>query len=126
MLSATAWTARDPYLSAWRARAQAAEAHAATCRAERLHEATGAARALGQQFGARRVLLFGSLAQGRATPESEVDLWVEGLAEEAFLDSVSLVRQYITVTEVDLVRAEWARDTVRERVLREGVVLYGG
>jgi hypothetical protein len=49
---------------------------------------------------------------------------VEGLAESAFLDAVSLVRQHITATEVDLVRAEWARASVRERALGEGVVLY--
>jgi predicted nucleotidyltransferase len=114
----------DPYLEAWRARARAADTSAAAWRAERLLEATRAARALVEQLGARRVLLFGSVAHGSATPESDVDLWVEGLAESAFLDAVSLVRHHITATEVDLVRAEWARASVRERALEEGVVLY--
>lgn len=114
----------DPYLEAWRARARAAEARATTWRAQRRHEATRAAQALVEELGARRVLLFGSLARGNATLDSDVDLWVEGLAEDAFLDAVSLVRQHITATEVDVVRAEWARASVRERALREGVVLH--
>ncbi len=114
----------DPYLEAWRARARAAEALAAAWRAERMPEAAAAARALVEQLGARRVLLFGSLACDSATPESDVDLWVEGLPEDAFVDAVSLVRQHITATEVDVVRAEWARASIRERALREGVVLH--
>jgi uncharacterized protein len=85
-----------------------------------------AARALVEQLGARRVLLFGSLARGSAGPESDVDLWVEGLPEGAYLEGVSLARHSIAAAEVDLVRAEWARGSVRERALREGVVLYGG
>jgi hypothetical protein len=116
----------DPYLEAWRARARAADARATAWRAERLPEAKQAARALVEQLGARRVLLFGSMARGSATPESDIDLWVEGLPEGAFVDAVSLARQFITATEVDVVRAEWARASVRERVLREGVVLHGG
>jgi predicted nucleotidyltransferase len=116
----------DPYLKAWQARARATEARSATWRAERLRDATRAARALVEQLGAERVLLFGSLARGSATPASDVDLWVEGLAEGTFLDAVSLARQHVTVTEVDVVRAEWARASIRERALREGVLLYGG
>ena len=116
----------DPYLKAWQARARAADGRAARWRTERWREATQAAHALVEQLGARRVLLFGSLARGSAGPASDVDLWVEGLPEEAFLDAVSLVRQHITATEVDVVRAEWARASVRERALREGVVLHGG
>lgn len=118
-------SAGDPYLEAWRARARAADARATAWRAERLLDARRAARAIVEQFGARRVLLFGSVARGSATPDSDVDLWVEGLAEDAFLDAVSLVRQHITATEVDVVRAEWARASVRERALREGIVLHG-
>lgn len=114
----------DPYLEAWRARSRAASARATAWRAERLLDATRAARELVEQLGARRVLLFGSLARGTATPESDIDLWVEGLPENAFLDAVSLTRQHITATEVDVVRAEWARASVRERALGEGVVLH--
>lgn len=84
-----------------------------------------AARALVERLHARRVLLFGSLARGSAGPGSDVDLWVEGLPAEAYLDAVSLVREAVTATDVDLVRAEWSRPSVHERVLREGIVLHG-
>jgi uncharacterized protein len=115
----------DPYLEAWRSRARAADAHAETWRSERLAEARAAARALVEQLHARRVLLFGSLARGSARPGSDVDLWVEGLLADDYLDAVSLVRQHITATEVDLVRAEWSQTGVRERALREGILIHG-
>jgi uncharacterized protein len=117
--------ATDPYLQAWRSRERAVQAQASAWRAQRLIEARAAARALVERLGAQRVLLFGSLARGSAGVESDVDLWVEGLPEGAYLDAVSLARESIEGAEVDLVRAEWARGSLRERVLREGVVLHG-
>jgi uncharacterized protein len=89
-------------------------------------EAKQAACALVDQLGASRVLLFGSLARGNAGPESDVDLWVEGLPDTAYLDALGLVRATIQAAEVDLVMAGWARASVRERALSEGVVLHGG
>jgi predicted nucleotidyltransferase len=82
-------------------------------------EAKQAACALVDQLGASRVLLFGSLARGNAGPESDVDLWVEGLPDTAYLATIQ-------AAEVDLVMAGWARASVRERALSEGVVLHGG
>jgi predicted nucleotidyltransferase len=79
-----------------------------------------------EKLGASRVVLFGSLARGSAQPGSDVDLWVEGLPESAYLDAISLVREGIVGTEVDLVMADWASASVRERAQREGVVLHGG
>jgi predicted nucleotidyltransferase len=125
---ATLWSmpAADPYLAAWRSRERAAADTARVWRGERLLEAKKAACALVEQLGASRVLLFGSLARGNAGPASDVDLWVEGLPEAAYLEAVGLVREAIQAAEVDLVMAAWARASVRERALREGVVLYGG
>jgi uncharacterized protein len=85
----------DPYLQAWRARARVAEAQASAWRAARCAEAEGVARALVERLGARRVVLFGSLARGSAGPESDVDLWVEGLPEGAYLEAVSVAREGI-------------------------------
>jgi predicted nucleotidyltransferase len=69
-------------------------------------------------------MLFGSLARGSAGLESDVDLWVEGLPEEDYLEAIGVARQGIAAAEVDLVRAEWARQAVRERAMAEGVVLH--
>ena len=46
------------------------------------------------------------------------------MPEAAFLDAVSLVRQQVTVTEVELVRAEWATGPFGQRVIREAVILH--
>lgn len=112
------------YLEAWRARARAAADAARAWRLEREAEAAIAARALAAFPGVRRVVLFGGVARGEAGPGSDVDLWVEGLAEADWLDAVAAVRAIVTRADPDLVRAEWAGDALASRVGAEGRVLY--
>ncbi|MCB9729982.1 MAG: nucleotidyltransferase domain-containing protein [Deltaproteobacteria bacterium] len=119
-------SADQSYIDGWRQRQRALAEAAAAWRRERLSEAAEAARQLSERFpSVRRVVLFGSLARGSAGPGSDVDLWLEGLAEADWLDAVSLARQRIPHAEVDLVRAEWARAPMAARVAAEGVVLSG-
>ena len=73
--------------------------------------------------GVTRVVLFGSLARGEAGPGSDVDLWVEGLADADWLDATQVVRAAVRHAEVDVVRAECASDALRAGVAAQGVVL---
>ena len=73
--------------------------------------------------GVTRVLLFGSLARGEAGPGSDVDLWVEGLADADWLDATQVARSAVRHAEVDIVRAECAGDALRDGVAAQGVVL---
>ena len=68
--------------------------------------------------GARRVVLV----EGREP--NALALWVEGLPESACVEAANLVRESISTAEVELLRAEWAVAEVRERALREGIVLH--
>lgn len=117
-------SADQSYIDGWRRRERALAEAAASWRRARLSEAADAARRLSERFpSVRRVILFGSLARGTAAPGSDVDLWLEGLAESDWLDAVALVRGCIPDAEVDLVRAEWARSPIATRVAAHGVVL---
>ena len=82
-----------------------------------------AAARLLRAAGARRVWLFGSLAEGRARLESDVDLAVEGLpASTAYFRLVGdLVELY--GTNVDLVELEKAPPGLAARILELGIPL---
>jgi predicted nucleotidyltransferase len=89
-------------------------------RAERLLALSTRARSLlVERHGARRVWLFGSLASGQPTADSDVDLAVDGLAGSAYFtalaDLMALFRG-----PVDLVCLEDAPESLRERILTEG------
>jgi len=71
------------------------------------------------QHGARRVWLFGSLAAGEPTSESDVDLAVEGLAAGAYFPALADLMAVFR-GPVDLVRLEDASESLRERVFAEG------
>ncbi len=113
------------YLDGWRARRLREQAVDAAWRHDRRAEAERAAEALALLPGVRRVVLFGSLARDEATRASDVDLCVEGLGEEQWLDAIAAARRCIAHAEVDLVRAEAASPSLLARVAAEGLVLRG-
>ncbi len=82
-------------------------------------------RRLVDEFGATRIVLFGSLARDEATPDSDVDLLVQGIAPARFFDAQAVADRILAPTRVDLVPVERARPLVRERAAAEGEPLYG-
>lgn len=92
-------------------------------RAKRLVSRVEGARAvLLDSHGAHRAWLFGSLVAGSPTPHSDVDLAVEGLASSAYFSALADLMQLFQ-GPVDLVRWEEAPQSLRERILSEGVEL---
>jgi len=118
-------TQAPAWVESWRARREAEYARDAQVRALRRAEAVRAAAVLRGFPGVTSVVLFGSLARDEATSASDVNVFVEGLAESDWLAAVSAVRSVISRAEVDLVRAETASASLRARVLAEGVSLFG-
>jgi predicted nucleotidyltransferase len=85
----------------------------------------GAVLLIAQKHGARSVRVFGSVARGDATGESDIDLLVElepgrGLFEQA---AMLLELQDLLGRDVDVVTVEGLRKRIRERVLHEAIPL---
>ena len=111
------------FVRAWAHRRAAEREFAARWRQARRGECGALARAMLAFPGVRRVVLFGSLARGDAGPGSDVDVWIEGLAESDWLAAVTAARVAIADAEVDLVRAEMAGPSLAARVAAEGEVI---
>src|SRR5438105_12738208 len=50
---------------------------------------------LKERYGAERVILFGSVARGEATPDSDVDLLVVAPTRQPFLNRLARVRELV-------------------------------
>lgn len=82
------------------------------------------ADALGRKYGVTRVVLFGSVAREEPTLPGDVDLYVEGLRPERWIDACVEADKMMGDIHVDLVPAESAHASVRESVMAEGETLY--
>ena len=82
------------------------------------------AEVLLKNYGVSKVYLFGSLAWGDFTRDSDIDLAVVGLPEELFLEVYGVAEDLATPLKVDLVLLETAEPSLKERALREGKRLY--
>ncbi len=76
---------------------------------------------LAAQHGARKVRVFGSVARGDATSQSDVDLLVELGPEVSLLDHIALEQdlQDLLGTSVDVVNEKALHRSIRHRVLAE-------
>ena len=80
---------------------------------------------IARSHGARDVRVFGSVARGTATPESDIDLVVT-LPPDTSLMALARIEHDISAVlgcPVDVVSAEALRESVAERVAVEGVPL---
>ncbi len=78
--------------------------------------------------GIVRLSLFGSVARGEASSQSDVDLMAEFDASKEFslLDMVGLENRLADIlgVRVDLTSAKALKDRVRERAAREAVLAF--
>jgi predicted nucleotidyltransferase len=80
---------------------------------------------LAREHGARNVRLFGSIARGDATPESDVDILVELEPGRNLLDLSGLLLdlQDLLDCKVDVVTEKALHWYIRDKVLQEAVPL---
>jgi predicted nucleotidyltransferase len=83
-------------------------------------------KALAARPEVARIWLYGSRARGDARERSDVDLAVEApeAGRRAWLSMCDLAEDADTLLPIDLVRVEEAPAALRERIRREGRVLY--
>lgn len=89
---------------------------------ETLHHQKDAIDALGLQYGARRIRVFGSVARGEETPESDVDFLVEfPRGYDLFTQRLPLQRRLTELTgrRVELVPEHELNQHIRSHVLSE-------
>jgi uncharacterized protein len=77
------------------------------------------------KHGARNVRVFGSVAQGEADEQSDIDLLVDMEPGRSLLDLGGLLMdlQALLGQNVDVVTERGLKPRIRERVLAEAVVL---
>jgi len=84
------------------------------------------AQMLKKRYKVKRVFLIGSLVKGYIHERSDVDLVVEGLPPEfyirALVDASDIVQWQV---EVNLIPFENAFESLREKTLKEGELIYG-
>jgi predicted nucleotidyltransferase len=81
--------------------------------------------ALANSHGARNVRVFGSVARGEQTPESDLDLVVDFDAGQSLLDHGELIMDLEEALgcRVDVVSSRGLRERFRHRVLADAVPL---
>jgi predicted nucleotidyltransferase len=93
-------------------------------RNEALIEVHKISRILSHEYGVKKVVLFGSLTTPhRFSFHSDIDLAVEGLKEENFLEAYGEVL-INSKFKVDLVMIEQAGEKFKQRLEKEGKVIY--
>lgn len=77
------------------------------------------------RHGARNVRVFGSVARGEATEDSDVDLLIEvtGPTTPWFPGGLVFELENLLGRRVDIAEADALREPIREQVLREAVAL---
>ncbi|PSB13047.1 DNA polymerase subunit beta [filamentous cyanobacterium CCP2] len=113
----------DKYLKYWRDRRQRQQEMNQRFALQARQEAQQMADVLVQQFGATQVILFGSLAKGRFTAESDIDLAVEGIEPAQFFAALASANR-LTNRWVDLKPMEALEPYFYQRVMETGEVLY--
>lgn len=79
---------------------------------------------LARRHGVTNVRVFGSVAQHAATPESDVDLLVDGLEHTAWGGGRLLIElEALLQRPVDLVSEADLHDLIRDRIVEEAIPL---
>jgi len=84
------------------------------------------AEILKNTYQVKRVFLIGSLVKGYLHDRSDIDLVVEGLTPELYIKALTQIYDNLPPgIEVNLIPFEDAFKTLKEKTLKDGMVLYG-
>jgi uncharacterized protein len=88
-----------------------------------LEEKRGEILRIAAEHGAREVRVFGSVARGEASQESDIDFLVELEAGRSLLDlgGLQMELESLLGRRVDVVTVRGLKARIRERVLREAI-----
>ena len=81
---------------------------------------------LKKKYHVKRVYIIGSLATGILHDRSDIDLVVEGLPAELYIKALTeLYDILLPGIELNLIPLEDAFDSLKEKTLKEGQLVYG-
>ena len=81
---------------------------------------------LRDKYGVRRAYLIGSLVKGIVHERSDIDLVVEGLAPDLHMKALTELCDFLPVgVDLNLIPYEDAFESLRQKALDEGELMYG-
>jgi len=84
------------------------------------------ARVLKSKYKVNKVFLIGSLAKGFFHERSDIDLVVEGLSHELYIKALTELYDLLpSGVELNLIPYEDAFDSLKEKAIKEGELIYG-
>ena len=92
---------------------------------EHLHRNRAAILRIAARHGARNVRVFGSVARGEATAESDIDFLVEMEPGRSLLDRAALLveLEQLLGCRVDVATEKVLKHRIKDRVLKEAIPL---
>lgn len=93
---------------------------------ELLHDRRSQILAIAEKHGAYNVRVFGSVARGEATEESDIDFLVDYDLEKItpwFPGGLLLDLEQLLNRKMDIAMVDMLKERIRDRVLREAVAL---
>jgi len=81
---------------------------------------------LRDKYKAKRAFLIGSLAKGLIHERSDIDLVVEGLAPDLYMKALTELWDILPAgVDLNLIPFEDAFESLREKAVKEGELMYG-
>ncbi len=78
-----------------------------------------------KSLGCKEIILFGSIAEGRADKSSDIDLAVSGISPRTYFKTVAEISS-IVGWKVDLVPMDYIPGDFKEIIRKQGRSLYAG
>ena len=77
------------------------------------------------QYGGSNVRIFGSVARGEATADSDIDFLMDIQAGRSLLNRIALIQDLedLLGCKVDVAKPEILHESIREQVLKEAIHL---
>ena len=77
------------------------------------------------QYGGSNVRIFGSVARGEATADSDIDFLMDIQAGRSLLNRIALIQDLedLLGCKVDVAKPEILHESIREQVLKEAIPL---
>ena len=84
------------------------------------------ARFLRDNYKIKKIFLIGSVAKGNIHSRSDIDIVVEGLEPNLYIKALTEVYDLLLPgVELNLIPFEDAYDSLKEKTIKEGELLYG-